>query len=280
MRITDTHLHIWNLQKVNYSWLTPELGILYQNYEVPAVAWLMAEANVAKAILVQAANSFEETDFMLESAQKYSCIAGVVGWLPLLSPVATAKFIEKYQKNPYFKGVRHLIHDELNPKWLLQEQVIESLKILADNNIPFDVVGVLPEHLECVGIVGEKVPHLRMILDHLNHPRGVLTEKIIQNWRDAMKDVALNPNVYAKISGLGTLVPTVEQIASTAEFALATFGVGRCLLGGDYPVSLLATSYVDTWQIYQQIFEKVLNEQERRSLYSENAEKFYNLQAK
>jgi L-fuconolactonase len=279
MEIIDTHLHIWNLQRVHYAWLTAELGILYQNYEVPAVAVQMKEANVAKAVLVQAANSMEETDFMLENAEKYDCIAGVVGWLPLLSPVATAKFVEKYKKNAYFKGIRHLIHDEPNPRWLLQAQVIESLQILADNHIPFDVVGVLPEHLECVRRVGEQIPDLCMVLDHLNHPRGVLTEKIMEDWRKAMQEVAENPNVYAKISGLGTVAPTKSQIASAIVFALATFSVKRCLLGGDYPVSLLAATYTDTWKTYQQMLELVLDEQERRALYWENAEKFYNLRA-
>ncbi len=279
MKIIDTHLHIWNLQRVHYAWLTPELGILYQNYEVPAVAVQMEAANVARAILVQAANSIEEMDFMLENAAKYDCIAGVVGWLPLLSPVATAKFVEKYKKNAYFKGIRHLIHDEPNPKWLLQAHVIESLKILADNHIPFDVVGVLPEHLECVSRIGKEIPHLSMVLDHLNHPRGTLTEKIMEDWRNALKDVAENPNVYAKISGLGTIAPTKPQIASAIAFALATFGVKRCLLGGDYPVSLLAMNYAETWKTYQQILELVVDEQERRALYWENAEFFYNLQA-
>lgn len=279
MEIIDTHLHIWNLQRVYYAWLKPELGILYQNYEVAEVATQMSAANVAKAILVQAANSIEETDFMIENAEKYECIAGVVGWLPLLSPVTTAKFVEKYKKNAYFKGIRHLIHDESNPKWLLQAQVIESLEILADNRIPFDVVGVLPEHLECVSRIGEQIPHLQMVLDHLNHPRGILTEKIMTDWRKAMQEVAQNPNVFAKISGLCTVASTKTEMESAIAFALATFGVKRCLLGGDYPVSLQAKTYTDTWQTYQQILELALDKQERRALYWENAEFFYNLQA-
>jgi L-fuconolactonase len=284
MNIIDTHLHVWNLEKVNYGWLKPELGILYKNYEFDVIPALLENTLVKKIVLVQAENSFEDTDYMLEGAKKHNFVAGVVGWLPLSNPIQTAIYLEKYKKNPYFKGVRHLIHDEPDPKWLLQEKVMESLKILADNQIPFDVVGVLPAHLACVDRVGERLPHLRFVLDHLCHPRGVLSEKIMQEWENGMRKVAQNPNVYAKISGLGTVVAKKSKKLEKKDlepailFALATFGTNRCLLGGDYPVSLLAESYEATWEMYIQALEENLSLIERTRLYWENAEKFYNLQ--
>ncbi|GAB4199791.1 MAG: amidohydrolase family protein [Thermoflexibacter sp.] len=283
MKLIDTHLHIWNLDKVAYPWLTPDLGILYQNYEIDQMPTLMKEAQVSHTILVQAANSLEETDFMLLSARQEDFVVGVVGWLPLLEPAQTAFFLEKYKQNPLFKGVRHLIHDEPNPYWLLQESVLESLKILADNQIPFDVVGILSEHLDCVKRIGEKLPHLRIVLDHLNHPRGTLTDKIMQDWEKWLRIVAQHPNVFAKISGLGTVVRrksknlSEDDIKPAIDLALETFGIERCLCGGDYPVSLLAEGYVRTWQMYQNVLNQLLSLPERERLYWENANKFYNL---
>lgn len=283
MKLIDTHLHIWNLDKVVYPWLTPDLGILYQNYEIRQMPPLMKEANISHAVLVQAANSLQETDFMLQSAEQADFVVGVVGWLPLLEPAKTALFLEKYKQNPLFRGVRHLIHDEPNPYWLLQESVLESLKILADNQIPFDVVGVLSEHLECVNRIGEKLPYLNIILDHLNHPRGTLTDKVMQDWEKWLRIVAQNPKVYVKISGLGTVVRrksknlSAEDIKPAIDLALDIFGVERCLCGGDYPVSLLAEGYARTWQMYQTILDQLLSLPERESVYWENANKFYNL---
>ncbi|SFE52726.1 amidohydrolase family protein [Thermoflexibacter ruber] len=283
MKLIDTHLHIWNLDKVAYPWLTPDLGILYQNYEIDQMLPLMQEAQVSHAILVQAANSLEETDFMLLSARQKDFVVGVVGWLPLLEPAQTALFLEKYKQNPLFKGVRHLIHDEPNPYWLLQESVLESLKILADNQIPFDVVGILSEHLDCVKRIGEKLPHLRIVLDHLNHPRGTLTNEVMQDWEKWLRIVAQHPNVFAKISGLGTVVRrkgknlSEEDIKPAVDLALETFGVERCLCGGDYPVSLLAEGYGRTWQMYQNVLNQLLSLPERERVYWENANKFYNL---
>ncbi len=283
MKLIDTHLHIWNLDKVVYPWLSPDLGILYQNYELDQMPSLMKESEVSHAILVQAANSLEETDFMLQSAEQKDFVVGVVGWLPLLEPSQAALFLEKYKQHPLFKGVRHLIHDEPNPYWLLQERVLESLSILADNQVPFDVVGVLSEHLDCVSRIGEKLPHLRMVLDHLNHPRGVLTEANMQDWEKWLRVVAQNPNVFAKISGLGTVVQrkaevlSAEDMKPAIDFAIDTFGAERCLCGGDYPVALLAEGYARTWYMYQQVLSQLLSLSEREQVYWENANKFYNL---
>lgn len=98
MHIIDTHLHVWNLEKVNYGWLTPDLEILYQNYELDQMPPLLASANILKTVLVQAENSFEDTDYMLSGAEEYDFVAGVVGWLPLLNPDQTAIALEKYKK--------------------------------------------------------------------------------------------------------------------------------------------------------------------------------------
>ncbi|MCU0391348.1 MAG: amidohydrolase family protein [Thermoflexibacter sp.] len=283
MKIIDAHLHIWNLEKVDYSWLTADLGVLYQNYELNAMPPLMAQAGVSKAILVQAANSIEETDFMLASAENSDFVSGVVGWLPLLNPDLTAKYLEKYKKISLFKGVRHLIHDEPNPYWVLQDTVIESLKLLADNGIPFDVVGVLSEHLACVKQLGEKIPHLYMMIDHLNHPRGMLSAQIMGKWEEGLREVTQNPKVYAKISGLGTAVSKKSAQLSQEDMkpailkAIESFGADRCLVGGDYPVSLLAENYPTTWKFYQNIIDEMLSLAERESIYWENANKFYKL---
>ena len=66
--------------------------------------------------------------------------------------------------------MRHLIHNEADPKWLLQAEVIEGLKLLAAAGLTFDVVATLPEHMECIPVVGEKVPNLKMVIDHLGQP--------------------------------------------------------------------------------------------------------------
>lgn len=280
-RIIDTHVHVWNFEKADYPWLKGDTSILNRTYRIEELEAEQESAGVTEFVLVQSANNFEDTDWMLAVAEQKEPVTGVVGWLPLLEPEQTDKALqEKYGKNRWFKGMRHLIHDEPDPGWLLQEPVIESLRILASNKLSFDVVGVLPQHIETALAVAEKLPSLKMVFDHLNQPPIARGEKF-GRWGELMKEAASHPNFYAKISGLGgtTKKPdwTAGDIKPYVAFALEQFGEDRCFCGGDWPVSLLAGSYHRTWSIYKEVLSSLLNETQQRKVYAENAAAFYQL---
>jgi L-fuconolactonase len=280
-RIIDTHVHIWNFDKAEYEWLKNDTSILNRTYNIEELAEEHVKAGVTEGVLVQAANNFEDTDWMLEVAQQTDWITGVVGWLPLKDAAATSKALEdKYNLNKYFKGVRHLIHDEPDPKWLLQPEVIESLRVLASYDIPYDVVGILPSHIETALQLAEKVPGLRMIFDHLNQPPISTKEKFGQ-WGELMSEAAKNKNFYVKISGLGTSSGkenwTADDIKPYIELAFDKFGVDRCVCGGDWPVSLLSTGYTTTWNIYKEAINSLLDKDDADKVFYENAKKFYDL---
>jgi L-fuconolactonase len=219
---------------------------------------------------------------MLQVAADNEWIKGVVGWLPLTDTVATENALEeKYGKENYFKGVRHLIHDEQNPRWLLQPAVIESLRILAQKNIPFDVVGVSPQHIETVLEVSQKIPGLKMVFDHLNQPPIKSKEKF-GRWGELMKEASQHKNFYAKISGLGTATSNLENwgaedIKPYVAFVLEHFGTDRCFCGGDWPVSLLAGSYSKTWNCYKELIGDLVDADESDKIFYANAKQFYNL---
>jgi L-fuconolactonase len=280
--ITDTHIHIWDFNKAYYLWLDGDTSILNRIYSIEEIEEEREQSNITSGVLVQAANNFEDTDWMLEVAENTSWIQGVVGWLPLTDTAATQKALEeKYLSNHYFKGVRHLIHDEADPKWLLQPAVIESLRLLAKNNISYDIVGVLPAHIETVLKVADLVPDLKMVFDHLNHPR-VEGKEIYDQWKSLMIASSGNKNFYAKISGLGTACGKNNQFSNedlkpAIAFALEHFGTDRCFCGGDWPVSLLASNYSTIWNAYQQIINELLSTEESEKVFNTNAQDFYKL---
>ena len=279
--IIDTHVHVWNFEKASYQWLQGDTSILNRTYHLEEIAEAQKEAGVTGSVLVQSANNFEDTDWMLEVAERVPSVVGVVGWLPLLQPDETEKALTgKYLQNRYFKGMRHLIHDEADPQWLLQEPVLESLTILASHGLPCDVVGVLPQHIETVLSVAQKIPSLQMVFDHLNHPPIVRGEKF-GRWGELITEAASLPNFFAKISGLGTVVKKEEwgadDIKPYVAFALEKFGTDRCFCGGDWPVSLLAGSYTETWRIYKNLLQSLLTGDECEKVLAGNAKKFYSL---
>ena len=281
-KIIDTHIHVWNFDKAEYDWLKNDTSILRRTYNIEEIEAERKASGITAGILVQAINNPEDTDWMLEVANKTPWIKGVAGWLPLQDPQATERLLQDvYLKNNYYKGVRHLIHDEPNANWLLQDTVIGSLKILAKNNLPFDVVGILPAHIETVLKVADKIPDLKMVFDHLNQP-PIATKEKFGRWGDLMKEAAANKNFYAKISGLATAAKnfagwSAEDLKPYIEFVLEQFGDDRCFCGSDWPVSLLAGSYTKTWDAYKQVLHSILNNAEQENVFYNNAVNFYSL---
>ena len=281
MEIVDTHVHIWDFDRAEYSWLKGNTSILNRTYRIDELENERMKAGITAGVLVQAANNLQDTDYMLEVAATTDWIKGVVGWLPLVNPDRTERLLEdQYGKSPYFKGVRHLIHDEPDTKWLLQHEVLESLGILAYHKIPYDVVGISPEHISTALEIADELPDLMLVFDHLNQPPIVSGERF-GKWGELMKRAASHNSIYAKLSGLGTASKNADwsqkKIQPYIEFIIEQFGVERVFCGGDWPVCLLAGPYSRTWKIYRDVLESILTAEEQHKVLFKNAMNFYKL---
>ena len=282
MKIIDTHVHIWDLEKANYPWLKGDTSILNRTWKIEEIDSERKQAGITSGVLVQAGGNLEDTELMLATARRTDWISGIVIWLPLMHPEKTQRLLEeRFLKEKYCKGVRHQIHDEKDTRWLLQPSAIESLKILSSYNIPYDIVGIKNDHIETVINVAGKIPGLKLVFDHLNWP-PIPTKERFGNWGELMKEASQHNNIYAKISGLGTASGNFqnrseEDIKPYVEFVLQHFGRDRCFCGGDWPVSMLVGNYVQTWQTTKNILKDLLNEADREKVLFSNANKFYNL---
>ena len=281
-KIIDTHIHVWDLQRVQYPWLKNDTSILKQTWHIGQLTEGKTAAGITSGILVQASGNMEDTELMLETAGKTAWIEGVVCWLPLIDTHKTQELLhKKYLSEQYIKGVRHQIHDEQDTKWLLQPSVISSLKVLAEKNIPYDVVAVLPQHIETALEVAHKIPELKMVFDHLSQP-PIKTKERFGVWGDLMKAASGHKNFYAKISGLGTASGNLnnwnaEDVKPYIAFALENFGTDRCFCGGDWPVALLAGTYNKVWNIYTSVINGLVNKNDSENIFYNNAQQFYNL---
>jgi L-fuconolactonase len=281
-KIIDTHIHVWDLQQANYPWLKDDTSILNQTWAIEQLNSERETAGITGGVLVQASSNLQDTELMLNTARKTAWIDGVVCWLPLLHTDDTQQLLdENFLKEKYFKGVRHQVHDEPNTKWLLQPAVINSLKILAEKNIPFDVVAVLPQHIETALEVAYKVPELKMVFDHLSQP-PIKTKERFGVWGELMRTAAQHKNFYAKISGLGTASGNLaawneEEVKPYIAFVLEHFGTSRCFCGGDWPVSLLAGSYKKVWNVYTAVVNSLVSKQDSENIFYHNALQFYHL---
>jgi L-fuconolactonase len=278
MDLIDAHQHFWNLEQVSYPWLKPEHGVLNKSFTPEELGPQLLAAGISGTVLVQAANGFEDTQSMLEQAYQFSWIKAVVGWIPLTEPKIATRALEIFGVHPKFKGVRHLIHDEPDADYLLKPEVLATLEILAEKNFTFDVVSVLPRHLELVPMIAAKIPKLKIVIDHLSKPP--IKTRGWQPWADLLKAASQHQNVYAKVSGLNTAADRETWNASHLEpyvaYAFQCFGAERLMFGSDYPVAILAGDYAKVWHETNVLLEKLAIDQKAQILGG-TAKTFYGL---
>lgn len=279
MLVIDAHQHLWDLENSSYSWLTPEFGVINRTFDFSELEPQLQAYDVDRTVLVQAADSFEDTEAMLNVARRWARVAGVVGWAPLEDPADAAPAIERYSDQPIIVGVRHLMHDEPDPDWVVQPGVLASLGLLAEAGLTFDVVTKLPHHLEHVSTIARRHPNLRIVIDHLAKPPIANGE--LQPWRDLLATAALHPNVYAKLSGLNTAANwkswSATDLQPYVDVALELFGPERLMFGGDWPVSILAGDY---GMVIEAMRTTVggLSPAEQEQVWGRTAATFYQLQ--
>src|SRR5665648_423387 len=194
---------------------------------------------------------------------------------------AAADRLAELRRNPKVVGVRNLIHNIPDPDWLLRPDVDEGLAVLETEGVTFDLVAVLPRHLELVSTLSERHPGLKIVIDHLAKPPIGLDGT--EPWWTLIERAAENPLVHAKVSGLYSATAdssawTTDAVRPFVMRALEVFGADRLMYGGDWPISLLSGGYRRVWEGLSVIFAE-LGSEEQRWVLGGTAERFYGIDA-
>ena len=276
MRI-DGHQHFWKANRGDYHWMDPSVPILCRDYLPADLRPHLMKHGIARTILVQAAQTIEETDFLLELAAQNSFIAGVVGWLDMESPEFPRQF-ELYRGNPKFIGLRPMLQDIPDPAWIMRPQALRSLQLVADADFPFEFL-TYTRHLPYVLQALEAVGPLRAVIDHVSKPE--IREGKLEPWKQLMALAAQHRNVYCKLSGMITeadhLNWSARDLNPYIEHTLDCFGWDRVIFGSDWPVCLLAGSYDQVIQALMEVLGPCMDAKSEGKLFGKNAIDFYNL---
>jgi L-fuconolactonase len=273
---TDAHLHLWDLDRSTYSWITPELGPLHTTITAERARAELDACGVDRAVLVQAEDSAADTGFMLEVADRCDWVVGVVGWIRLDEPATAEEQLGRWLGHPAFCGIRHLVHDDPRDDFLDLPAVRTTLRLVAGVGLPFDVPDAWPRHLAAVAGLAGALPELTVVVDHLGKPPTGPTSGA---WRAVLADVAARPNTVAKVSGLqvpGTPF-TVEAVRPAWETALELFGPDRLMWGSDWPMTLLTAGYAGTWEVLSALIGELVPA-EQELLLSGTAGRVYGLE--
>jgi L-fuconolactonase len=273
MRI-DAHQHFWIYNNTEYGWIDDSMQVIRKDFLPVDLKTNLDQLGFDGSISVQARQTLYETNWLLELADSYDFIKGVVGWIDLRSKNLSdeLKILSQYKK---FVGVRHVVHDEINDEFMLMEQFLWGLSILKDYSLTYDFL-LFPKHLPIAYEVALKFPEQKFIVDHISKP--LIKDGIVEPWASDIKKLATLPNVYCKLSGMVTEADwvkwKVEHFHPYLEVVLYAFGHDRVMIGSDWPVCLLAGTYQEVMGIVLD-YINTLSDYEQTAILGGNCERFY-----
>ena len=250
--IVDAHFHCWQLARGDYGWLTPALAPIYRDVAIADWRAESAPCGVQGGVLVQAAPTDAETEFLLAQAEREPAVLGVVGWADLLAADAPLR-IARLAARPKLKALRPMLHDLPDAQWILQPALEPALRAMVEHGLAFDAL-VRPAHLESLRQLCERHPDLRIVIDHAAKPD--IAAAAWQPWADDMARIADETQAVCKLSGLLTEageVPAPQATRPWARHVLAAFGAERVMWGSDWPVLELASTYRAWWAVTEAV---------------------------
>ncbi len=271
----DAHFHCWQLARGDYGWLTPALAPIYRDVAVADWQAQSAPHGITGGVVVQAAPTEAETQFLLAQADANPAVLGVVGWVDFLAADAPTR-IEKLARHPRLKGLRPMLQDIADAEWILQPAVAPALRAMADCDLVFDAL-VKPVHLPHIFTLAGRHPELRMVIDHCAKPDIAAGEW--QPWADGIARIANETGALCKLSGLMTEAgprPQPGAVLRWGEHVLQSFGASRVVWGSDWPVLELAGTYAQWWGEAQQLLA-ALDAKGQAAVMGGNAVRLYRL---
>jgi L-fuconolactonase len=272
----DTHQHFWQYNQQDYGWMLPGMEILKKDHLPDDLRPLLQSISFDGSVAVQARQNLEETEWLLQLADYHAIIKGVVGWVDLRSPELSDQ-LQCFGPHPKLCGVRHVVHDEPDDQFMLREEFVRGIRLLADFNLTYDLL-LFPKHLPVACELVEKFPDQPFVLDHIAKP--FIKDGQISPWDEDIRRLAAFPNVYCKVSGMVTEADwkawQPADFRPYLDIILKAFGSKRLMLGSDWPVCTVAGTYAEVMQLGLKFIDQ-LSETEQADILGNNAFHFYGL---
>lgn len=246
-KIIDTHNHVWKLQQnENFSWISDDMDRIRRDFFLDDLQKVLVDNQVAGSILVQAIPVIEESEWLMDLADKHEIIKGVIGWCDLSkgSEAVQAAIDRLRRKGAWLKGIRFMSQG-LPAKHLLETDFIEGCRTVGENGLIYELLVTaeqLPQTLELV----RACPEVTFVIEHIAKP-AIKAQKI-RFWKENMQNIAqISDKIYCKISGMVTEADwhhwTQKDFEPYMDTVYEAFGQDRIMFGSDWPVSLVGAEY-------------------------------------
>lgn len=271
----DSHQHFWKYDPIQYEWIDESMERIQRNFMPEDLEPLLAEAGFDGCISVQADQSEQETEFLLNLADEHDFIKGVVGWVDLESQNLESRldYFDQFEK---LVGFREILQGQPAGA-ITDDKFLKGIQTLEKTRFRYDILIFEDQLQECVRFV-EHFPDMHFVIDHIAKP--TIKESSFDEWTSHMQKLADFPNIYVKLSGMVTEADwnhwKKHDFEPYLDTCLELFGADRLMVGSDWPVCLLAGEYEEVIGIVENYLDG-LSETEYDDIMGETAAEFYQL---
>jgi L-fuconolactonase len=273
--IIDAHQHFWHYDPVRDSWITEDMAVIRRDFLPADLEPVLTENGVDGCVAVQASQSEEETMFLINMAQSYDIVKGVVGWVDLQSASLHDR-LQAFSTYKEVKGFRHVAQGEPDD-FLMRPAVIQGIRQLAEFGLTYDIL-IYPSQLKAALHLVREVPEVNFVIDHLAKP--YIKKQEISRWSNFMAEIAKNQHVSCKLSGMVTEADwqnwSKKDFFPYLDVAFEQFGPDRLLFGSDWPVCLVAANYTQVKNLIEEYLVPWGDEVQAKVMGA-NAVTFYSL---
>ena len=297
--IVDAHHHLWDLnnEHTKYSWLMVTEGeAFFGDYAAIRKSYLLEDyikdaqnQNLIKSVHVQAEHDddkpINETAWLQSLADNHSSkLPNAIVAFADFSKDNIVEILDGHQDYKNTRGIRQILSfNKEEPKYshasedfMKNTTWVENFKNIRNRNLSFDIQ-IYKHQMQDAADLANKYDDVLFILNHTGEP-CYQTEEYIQSWEENMKKLAKCENVAAKISGLGMFDPqwTIDSTRIFVEKTIQIFGIDRCMFASNFPVDKIFNTFDNYWESFKEI-TKNYSENDKKLLFSSNAEKFYRI---
>ncbi|ATY32397.1 amidohydrolase family protein [Sphingomonas psychrotolerans] len=288
----DAHVHLWDLDRISYPWLTPPFAddgpngsvepiaktYLLDDYLADASGWDV-RGIVHVDAGADASAALAETEWLQGVAAHRGAPNAIIAFAALDDPNVEAQ-LEAHAAHPNVRGIRHIVNwhpdprRSYTPRDVTQDEAwAKGFGMLAKYGLSFDLQAY-PGQFPGLARLIARHPETQVIINHT----GMAVPGEWEQWRAGMAALAALPNVATKLSGMGfTHRPwSLDQARGYIREAIELFGADRAMFASDFPTDKLFGSFAKHLDAYAEITSDFM-ETERRGLWARNANRIYRL---
>jgi predicted TIM-barrel fold metal-dependent hydrolase len=242
MPVIDTHIHLFDPSRPQgVPWPNkdnPAHKVMYQPSLPSRYRKVVEGLGIVGAIEVECSAWLEDNQWVLDIAQGDTIMVGTVGHLTPGTPEFRPN-LERFHKNPLYRGIRYGLGRQAG-KEFDRPEFVADLKALADADLVLDTANPSVALLADVVRVSDRVPNLRVVIDHLPQMLRPAEPAARASYDASMKAFRDRPHIYVKVSEVlrrvdGKIPVDLEFYRPRLDEVLDVFGIDRVLYGSDWP---------------------------------------------